>query len=535
VPRKGRGVTAEQAVTRERADSAGVAAGQSTGAPEPQELFSPAQTVQLSPREITIVFAGLVMAMIMASLDQNIVNTALPRIVGDLGGLSHLSWIVTAFMLASTTTTPLYGKLSDMYGRKRLFTIAISIFLVGSMLCGLAQSMIQLIAFRLIQGLGAGGLMTLSQTVIGDIVEPRERGRYQGFISGAFAVSSVAGPLIGGLLTTAFTWRAVFYVNLPVGLVALVLIRWGLRYKPPQREHRVDYPGAALLAAATVALLLALSLGGRIAPVNLIGLVGVCGAFTTLFFMQERRAAEPIIGLQMFRNDVFAIGVAASGLMFMAMLGSVVFLPLYFQLVLGKDPATAGLMMTPQIAGMVISSIGGGQIVSRTGRYKPVLTIGAAVQTSALISLAVWTRLGTGPLPFEISMGFLGLGMGAGMPNITTAVQNAVDRRELGVATSSMAFVRQLGGSIGVALSGGVLAFGLRHGFGHRRLGFDPAAVTEGGLRAIAGLAAPERALVVQVYQRAISHCFAVHAGVIVVAFFTLLFLPARPLQGRHD
>ena len=382
--------------------------------------------------------AGALLAMMLAALDQNIVNTALPRMVGDLGGMAHLSWVVTAFMLTATTTTPLYGKLSDIYGRRTLFFVAILIFLVGSLLCGAAQSMGQIIAFRALQGLGAGGLLVLAQAAIGDVVSPRERPRYQGLFTGTFALSSVAGPLLGGLITSALSWRWVFYVNLPIGVLALVMIGIGLRKPPSGQVRPIDYAGALLLACATAMLLLFLAWGGSAFPwlsLDSAGMLALTAVLIGLFLWRESRAPEPLIRLPLFRNPVFARGVAVGGMMSFAMLGSTVFLPLYFQLVLGMDPAVAGLMMLPQVAGMLFSSIVGGRIVSRLGRTKPFLLAGLTLEASALMSLAVFAFIGAAPAVFLISMGALGLGMGIGMPNLTTSVQNAVAHRELGAAT----------------------------------------------------------------------------------------------------
>src|SRR5271156_3841101 len=291
----------------------------------------------VSKRELYMVFAGLMLALTLASLDQNIVSTALPRIVSDLGGLAHLSWVVTAFMVTSTISTPLYGKLSDMYGRKPLFFTAIIIFLIGSIVCGLAQTMFQLILFRAIQGLGAGGLITLAQTTVGDLIVPRERGKYQGLFGAVFATCSVAGPILGGFITDALSWRWIFYVNIPVGAAALFLIGIGLRHHGKVVRHRGDYAGAALLTAGTVSLLLLLSWGGSVYPwlsPIILGLAAATALFYGLLVRQERRAQEPILPPQLFNNRVFVVGVSVIGLNAMALFGSLVFLPLYFQVVL---------------------------------------------------------------------------------------------------------------------------------------------------------------------------------------------------------
>ncbi|MFC0408434.1 MDR family MFS transporter [Roseomonas elaeocarpi] len=492
----------------------------------------------VSGRNLNITLAGALLTMILAALDQNIVNTALPRIVGELGGGAHLSWVVTAFLLTSTATTPLYGKLSDMYGRKRLFYAAIGIFLIGSVLCGMAASMTQLIAFRALQGLGAGGLMTLAQTVIGDVVAPRDRGRYQGLFTGAFAVSSVAGPLVGGVLTSALSWRWVFYVNLPVGLAALVMLAIGLRHPPARRHRAIDYPGAALLAVGTATLLLLLSWAGTVYPWASSTIIWLATATVVLFvafLFQERRAAEPIIGLHLFRSRIYVSGVTGSGMMVFAMMGTSVFLPLYFQLVLGMSPAAAGLMMLPQVVGMIFSSVVGGRLVSRSGRYKPFLLFGVGAEAVALASLAVFARLDAIPVVFEVAMLILGLGMGVAMPNLTTAVQNAVDPREMGVATSSMSFLRSLGGALGVTLSGALMAAWLNSLLSGLSARVDVQALLEHGVSALVGLSAEQHAAVVAAYRSAIAVSFTLSGVVMTLAFLLAVSLPVLKLRAAGE
>jgi len=330
----------------------------------------------ISPRRRTIIMAGLVTAMVLGALDQSVVNTALPRMASDLGGLAHLFWVATAFMLTSTIVTPLYGKLSDMYGRRPLFVTSIVIFLSASVLCGLAQSMGQLIAFRALQGIGGGGLMTLAQTVVADIVPPRERGRYQGFFTGTFAVSSVAGPLIGGALTSALSWRWVFYVNIPFCLLALGLLLAGLRPLGVRTKHRIDYLGSMLMALASgSALLLFTAAGSAFAWVSpqAAGLGALSLLAAILFIWQERHAAEPLIDLSLFRIRSFTVGVLTMSAMGFAMMSAMVFLPLYFQLILGLSPARSGFMLLPQVGAMLITSIGGGIVSSRFGHPKPLM------------------------------------------------------------------------------------------------------------------------------------------------------------------
>ena len=494
------------------------------------------QTPKPTPARLKTVMAGALLAMVLAALDQNIVNTALPRMVEDLGGVTHLSWVVTAFMLSSTTTTPLYGKLSDIYGRRRLFFIAIVVFLAGSLLCGTAQTMGQIIAYRAVQGLGAGGLLVLSQAAIGDVVSPRERPRYQGLFTGTFALSSVAGPLLGGVITSALSWRWVFYINLPVGLLALGMIAAGLREPPPGRPRPIDFAGAAMLACATAALLLLLAWGGTEFPwlsAPTAALVAATVVLAIAFVWWEARAPEPLVRLALFRNTVFARGVAVSGMMAFGMLGATTFLPLYFQLVLGMDPAVAGLMMLPQVAGMLLSSIICGRIVSRLGRYRPFLLIGLALEVAGLASLAMFAFIAAPPAAFLVSMGGLGLGMGMGMPNLSTAVQNAVAHRELGAAMGAMTFVRSLGGALGVAVSGSIMAQRLGAAFADGTV--DMAALARRGAQPGAALDTLHQAGISAAYRVALTNCFLTSAVVMAVAFVLVLGLPERALRSEID
>jgi EmrB/QacA subfamily drug resistance transporter len=411
--------------------------------------------------------SGLVLAIVLSSIDQNIVSTALPHIAQVFGGLPQISWVVTAFLLSSTVSMPIYGKLSDMHGRRTMFMVSISIFLVGSALCGLAESMNQLIAFRAMQGLGAGGLATLSQSAIGDLVGPRERGRYQGLFSGAAAVCTVTGPLLGGLLIAVASWRWIFFASLPVGLIALVLIVMFLPAPAVRRAHRIDYIGMLLLIVSVCAAMFFLNgVGGQLAGASLnpwvTATVAVC--FSVAFLLWESRAAEPIITVELFHNRTFAVAVAASGMMTFAMQAAMVFLPLYFQLVLGKTPAESGLMLIPQIVGMVVSSTYGGRLSSASGNFRLFFLVGVGLETVALVLLGISSLVGAGVIPFLLALGILGLGTGLGMPNAIVLVQNSVAPEKLGTATGSMSFVRSLSGAIGVAISGFVMRLMLESG-----------------------------------------------------------------------
>ncbi|GAO00859.1 ABC transporter multidrug permease [Komagataeibacter xylinus NBRC 13693] len=493
---------------------------------QPDPSLDPASTY--TPATRLLVFTGLIMTMVMGALDQSIVSTALPTIVTDLGGLAHMSWVVTAFMLTSTIATPMYGKLSDMFGRRPLLAFSIGAFLGASLLCGLAQGMWQLIVFRGLQGIGAGGLMTLSQTVIGDMVTPQQRGRYQGLFTGAFAVSSVAGPFLGGVLTSALSWRWVFLVNLPIGLLALGLIMFGLPAGRSEAEPQVDYPGAALLAVATAGFLLLFnSVGTALAwtsPLTVLLLAGSV-AFFVLFIWQERRAPEPLISLGLLRIASFSVCVAATGIMSFAMMGSLVFLPLYYQLVLGQTPEVSGLMMLPQVGTMMVSSVVGGYVSSRTQRYTLLLAMGVGIEFSALTLIAFCAHHGAPALFFLLSLGCLGVGMGIGMPNATVIIQNSVPPDMLGIATAMMAFIRSLGGSLGVALSGGVMALTLQGRLYALPEKIDVAAFLEKGMAAVQGLSPAMHLQVREAYKAAISASLSVSSSFMLLAFLMIVGL----------
>jgi len=328
---------------------------------------------QLSHRQILIVFAGLMSGMLLASLDQTVVSTALPTIVGELGGLDHFSWVITAYLLTSTASVPLYGKFSDFYGRKLLFQVAIGVFIAGSLFSGIAQNMPQLIVSRGVQGLGAGGIFAMAMAIVGDILPPRERGRYQGYIGSVFAVSSVAGPLIGGFFTDQLTWRWVFYINLPIGIGALALTTIVLKLPVHRQKHSIDYIGAALMVAGVTSLLLVASWGGieyGWLSTTIIGL-GIAGVvLLALFALQEARAPEPLLPLRLFRERVFAAGSAIMFIVGLGMFGAIAFLPLYLQVVQGVSATASGLRLTPLMLGLIISSTVSGRIISATGKYR---------------------------------------------------------------------------------------------------------------------------------------------------------------------
>jgi EmrB/QacA subfamily drug resistance transporter len=490
-----------------------------------------------SPREVRTVVAGLMMALTLASLDQNIVGVALPRIVSDLGGLSHLSWVVTSFLLTSTATTPLYGKLSDMYGRKPLFIAAIVIFLAGSCLCGLSGTMMELVVFRGIQGIGAGGLMTLAMTTIADLVAPRERGRYQGMFGAVFAFSSIAGPLLGGFITDALSWRWIFYVNIPLGIPALALILYGFHRPHHKVSHTIDYTGVFALTGGTMALLLVLTLGGVQYPWSspfIVAMAGTASSLVIVLVVVERRSREPLFPPQIFRNRVFVIATTTMGLTFMGLFGAAVFLPLFFQLVLGLAPARAGLMLAPMTGGVVTASFLGGRLVSATGRYKIFPVVGLAAASLAFLSVMLLASNGAGLGPVEAALIILGLGFGLVMPNLMVAIQNAVSPRELGTATATSAFFRSLGGTFGVAMSGAIMTAQLRSLHLQTGEGMGIRSILDQGLQQIAALPTAQKEAVLALYRHAISTTFLVGAAITALAFVVVLFLPEHPLKSRH-
>lgn len=492
-----------------------------------------------SPREVRIVFAGLMLALALASLDQNIVAVALPQIASDLGGLHHLTWVVTSFLVTSTATTPLYGKLSDMYGRKPLFVVAIVIFLIGSSLCGLSRSMVELVVFRGVQGLGAGGLMVLAQTTIADLVAPRERGRFQGLFGAVFAISSIVGPLLGGFITSALSWRWIFYVNLPVGIPALAMIVFGFKRPHHRVAHHIDYTAVALLTSATVALLLVLSWGGVQYPWSsplILGLSALSALLIALLVRTERRSEEPVLSPHIFHNRTVVVATGVMGLAFMGLFGAFVFLPLFFQLVLGMEPAKAGLLLAPMTGGMIVTSFLGGRRVSETGRYKRLTVIGLGAAMLSFIAVMLAAALGGGIGVIETALIALGCGFGMVMPNLVVALQNAVDPREMGAATATAAFFRQLGGTFGVAMSGAIMTAGLRGLHAEKWAGIAKGSrsLLEQGLQQIAALPAAEQTIVKDAYRHAISQTFLVGSVIIALAFVLVLFLPEHPLRSAR-
>ncbi|MGV9883356.1 DHA2 family efflux MFS transporter permease subunit [Streptomyces sp. NPDC003006] len=491
------------------------------------------------PGGVLVSIGALLLGMLLAALDQTIVSTALPTIVSELGGMDHLSWVVTAYMLAATAATPLWGKLGDQYGRKKLFLTAILIFLVGSALCGMAQNMPQLIGFRALQGLGGGGLMVLSMAIVGDLVSPRERGKYQGLFGAVFGATSVLGPLLGGLFTEHLSWRWVFYINLPIGVIALLVIATTLHIPVRDTKHTIDYLGTFLIASVATCLVLVASLGGTTwswASPQIIGLAVLGAVLAVAFVAVERKAAEPVLPLKLFRIRTFTLSAVISFIVGFAMFGAMTYLPTFLQVVQGVSPTMSGVHMLPMVVGMLLSTTGSGQIVSRTGRWKVFPVAGTAVTALGLILLH---QLDENSSTAEMSVYFFvfGLGLGLVMQVLVLIVQNAVSYEDLGVATSGATFFRSIGASFGVAIFGTIFTNRLGDkltdalagqqlppGVGVSTLEADP--------RGIAQLPAGLRPSALHAYASSITDVFLYAAPVAVVAFVLAWFLREDKLRG---
>jgi EmrB/QacA subfamily drug resistance transporter len=484
-----------------------------------------------SPRDRIAIFSALVLVLLLASLDQTIVSTALPTIVSEIGGLAHLSWIVTAYLLATTVVVPLYGKLGDIYGRRIVLQVAVIIFLIGSALCGFAQNLPELIAFRIVQGLGGGGLIVTAIAVVGDIVPPRERGRYQGFFGGVFGLSTVIGPLLGGFIVEEFSWRWIFYINLPLGLLALAVIN--RTFKPHRRPSNVsiDYAGASLLALSLTSVILISSLGSTLiseAPVSFVAITLLGALSIAVFIYIETVVVDPLLPLSLFKNRAFLLATGIGFIVGMALFGSITLLPVYFQVVKGLDPTSAGLHLTPMMLGVFITSIISGQIISRIGRYRLFPIMGTALMTLALACLSQ-IEVETPPWLASTYMLVLGAGLGMVMQILVMAVQNAVAYELLGVATSGTTLFRSIGGTIGAALFGGIFAFVLE---AHMRGALPGVAEAMRDPDAIRSLAEPLRSTYLAVFVDALHPVFLTAAALALMSFLMALAIKEVPLRA---
>jgi EmrB/QacA subfamily drug resistance transporter len=497
----------------------------------------------LSHNQILVVLGGLMAGMFLAALDQSIVGTALPQIVSEFNSLDKLSWVVTAYLLTSTASTPLWGKISDLYGRRPLFIAAIITFLAGSVLSAMSQNIEMLIAFRAVQGLGAGGLMSLAFATIGDVIPPRERGRYMGYFGAVFGLSSVAGPLLGGVLTDGPGWRWIFWINVPIGAVALVIVSARLKLHHVRRSHQIDYLGAATVAAAVTSLLLYLSWSG---PQNgwgsgvSLALLAASVVLGVAFVLIELRVAEPIIPMDLFKGRIFSGNAAYAFLMGVAMFGAIIFLPLYLQAVKEMSPTESGLALLPMIAGIFSASIPSGQLMSRTGRYKQYPIISAIMVAVAMLLFSTISTT-TPYWQLAIYMFLMGAGLGLSMQIVVTAAQNSVPRQHMGTATSTMTFFRSMGGAIGTAVFGAVLTSRLKTHLADTvphatQAMVDQLAKAANSVQALHSLPAPQPlGWALQSLVQAMDDVFLVAIPFLILALGLALITPEQRLASRDD
>jgi EmrB/QacA subfamily drug resistance transporter len=494
---------------------------------------------QLTHRQIQIVFGSLMLGILLAALDQTVLATALPTIVGEFSGIDHLSWVITSYLLTSTATVPLYGKLSDIYGRKLLFQVSIITFVVGSMLSGASQSLNQLILFRGLQGIGAGGIMTLAMAIVGDILPPRERGRYMGYFGIVFASSSIMGPLLGGVFVDQLNWRWVFYINVPLGVLSVFVASKVLKMKAERRKVQIDFLGAGLIAAAVSCILLATTWGGNEyaweSP-TIIGLFGGGALLLLLFVAQEARAAEPILPLPLFVNKVFALGNSLTLLIGLTMFGATAFMPIYMQVVKGVSATDSGLHMLPMSLGAVTMSWFSGRMITQSGRYRIFPIVGTALLATGMFLM---TRIDedTSFVQISLYLAMLGSGMGLTMQVVVLAIQNAVDYKDLGTATASTSFFRSMGGAFGVAIFGAVLTNRLNHFLTQYLTPAQLNSIDPNELRSspevLRSLPPDVHLSVIEAFARSIDTIFLFAMPFAVGGFLLAWLLPELPLRSR--
>ena len=497
-------------------------------------------TGPLAKRELYWVFSALMLGLFLSALDSTIVSTALPTIVGDLHGANHLSWVVVAYLLASTVTTPLWGKLGDLHGRKIYFQAAIVLFLAGSMLCGISTNMIELIIFRAVQGLGGGGLLVGAQAVIADIVAPRDRGRYSGLFGAVFGASTVLGPLLGGFIVEYFSWRWIFFVNIPFGIIALTVCAIALPNAGQRVSHVIDYLGIILLTISASALILFTSLGGTTiawGSAESITFLVVGIVVAVIFVMVEHKSAEPVLAPRLFKNRVFASTSAIGFVVGFAMYGAMTFLPLFFQDVRGASPTSSGLRLIPMMAGLFFTSILTGQLVAKSGKYRKYPILGTAIMTVGIALLAT-ISVTTSGLKMGFFMLVLGAGIGLVMQVLTTAVQNSVAQTDIGVATAGSNFFRSIGGSFGTAIFGALYANELPHQLAQAFAKNPPTSplppITQWTPKTLHYLPHPVLYGILNAIAKSIQHIYVWAIPVGALAFFLSLTLPEVKLRATQ-